>query len=95
MFVAGGIASYHPIFKASSYYYWTSLAIATVTSFSWAYVARHTENSSKLVVYGLYWDVIMTVTYLVVPVVIFHARMSIIQWIGVSLIMAGIILTKV
>jgi uncharacterized membrane protein len=94
-FLIGGWCSYDPAFKAGPHFYWSAIVLSITTCLSWLYVARHTESTSKLAMYGLYWDVLLTVTYLAVPVMIFHARMSLTQWLGILLIMAGIVLTKV
>lgn len=94
-FLAGGWASYEPTFKAGPHFYWSGIVLSVTTCIAWMYVAKHTESSSKLAMYGLYWDVLLTTTYLAVPVILFHARMSPIQWLGIALIIGGIVLTKV
>lgn len=87
--------SYSDSLKSSNYYYLIGIAAAIVANVCWLYIAKQEPNPSKLVMTGLYWDVMLTLVYIAVPLLLFGARLNLWQGLGIVSIFVGIILTKV
>jgi len=87
--------SYNETIKASNWYYALGLAAALAANLVWLHMARNEPLPARLALLGLYWDVMLTLTYLAVPVALYGARFTAVQWIGVGTVVLGIILTKV
>lgn len=75
-------------------YYLTGLGIAILANACWLWIARSEPNASKLMLTALYWDVMLTLTYLLVPILFFSVKLSVPQMFGAFLIFLGIVLTK-
>lgn len=93
-FVAGSVISYLPAAKASPYYMLMWILPVAMGTIGWALVTKGEPNSSKLLVLGMYWDTLMQVTYLLIPVVIFSARLTLFQTAGIGLIFAGLFMIR-
>lgn len=94
MFTFGAWASYYAPFKNSAYFYPAFLSTSLLSTWAWAWCARTTLDPSKLVMRGLYWDVLLATVYLAVPFAFFHAKITTNQGIGIAMIFLGLILTK-
>ena len=88
------VASYSEPIKAHPLYFALGLGLGLIANFCWLHIARGEPNPSKLVLLGLYWDVMLTLTYMLVPMLFFGARLTLMQGLGVLAIFAGIVLTK-
>lgn len=95
MYVILAIVSYSESFKVSTLYFPVGLLVAIIANICWLNIARLESDASKLVMTGLYWDIMLTFVYLAVPFVIFAAKVTIWQSVGIAAIVIGIILTKV
>jgi hypothetical protein len=93
-FVAGVVLSYTPSLKEVWYYLPMWFAMTGVSTFGWAMVAKSIHDPSKLVVVGLGWDTLMQLTYLLLPVIAFGARLNFVQSCGAALIFVGLLMTK-
>ena len=93
-FITGAVVSYSPAIKESQFYYPAFFAITALSTLGWALLAKQIENPSRLLVIGLYWDTLMQLTYLLVPVLVFSARLSLYQSAGVFLIFTGLMMTR-
>lgn len=89
------ITSYSDTLKSSGWYYWIGLTAALIANSAWLHLAKQEPSASRLVVLGLYWDVMLLVAYMLVPILFFEARLTAIQGAGLVLILCGIILTKI
>lgn len=87
--------SYSETIKASSWYFIVGIILANIANIMWMILAKNTTDNSKLVVYGLIWDSILTLSFLLTPFLFFDIKLSMTQTIGLGLIIAGIICTKV
>jgi multidrug transporter EmrE-like cation transporter len=88
-------ASYSKSFQASRWYLPVGIAAAVLANFIWLSIARSEPSASSLVIKGLIWDVILTGTYLLVPILWFGAALTNLQCVGIGFVILGIILTKV
>jgi len=93
-FIAGSALSYMPTLKGSPYYFLMWTAVTAVSTLAWALLAKAVPDSTRLVVVGLYWDTLMQVTYLLIPVMIFGARLTMLQTSGILLIFCGILMAR-
>lgn len=93
-FVAGCCLSYIPALKASPAYYPIWILITLFSTMAWAVLAKSIPDSSRLLVIGLYWDTLMQLTYLLMPLLIFGARLTLTQSAGAVLIFLGLLLTR-
>lgn len=89
------LASYSESIKSSMYYYPIGIVAAIVANLCWLSIAKGESDPSKLVITGLYWDVMLTLVYIVVPFVLFGAKVNMWQGLGIAAIIMGIVLTKV
>lgn len=87
--------SYHKGWQTQSFYFPLGMAIGLISSFMWLWVSKLVVEPSRLVKIGLYWDVMMTLCFLFIPVLLFNAKLSAANWLGVILILGGIVLTKI
>lgn len=87
--------SYSESIKNSPHYYLYGASAAIVANLIWLSIAKSELNPSKLVLTGLYWDVMLTMCYLIVPIILFNAKITNLQYLGIGVIITGIILTKV
>lgn len=82
-------------FGKTSYWGWVIAAIAgAVANLLWLGIARSVPDSSKLTIIGLYWDLMLTGLYVAVPILLFGARFSWSQGLGMILLVAGLTLIK-
>lgn len=86
--------TYYLPFKETKFFFPAGIAFAIIANFIWLSIARATPEASVLLMRGLYWDVMLTSCYLLVPFVLFGAKVALLQALGIALIILGIILTK-
>lgn len=95
IYISSAYMSYSPTIKASSWYFIVGIILANITNFMWMVLAKNTTDNSKLLLYGLFWDSIITFSFLLTPFLFFDIKLSMPQMIGIGFIVTGIILTKV
>jgi hypothetical protein len=88
-------ASYSQTLKVSNYYYIAGILAGIVANVLWLSIAKNETNPSKLVMTGLYWDVMLTMVYILIPFLFFGAQANLWQVGGIATIVVGIFLTKV
>lgn len=86
--------SYSAVLKSSSWYYPIGLVSALITNYTWLWISKVESNPSKLLVKGLYWDAMITLVYLILPLYFFHAKLNTTQSVGLGLIVMGLTLIK-
>lgn len=86
--------SYHEGIKNSKYYFLLGMLVAVVASFVWLYVAKMETNSSRLLVKSFFWDSMVTIIYVLVPVIAFNAKINFTQGLGFLIVCAGLIVIK-
>lgn len=94
MYTCLASATYSESFKASNWYYPAGVAAAIVANLIWLWIGKLEANPSVLVIKGLYWDSMLTATYILVPILFFGAKVSTFQIFGIAFIGIGLILTK-
>jgi multidrug transporter EmrE-like cation transporter len=87
-------ASYNETFKASNWFFPVGIVSAVIANVLWMSIAKAEPNSSHLMVKGLIWDSMLMLVYLVVPLLFFGARFTLMQSFGVGLTLIGLLCTK-
>lgn len=81
-------------FHSSVWYYVTGITIAVVANILWLTIAKNSPNSTFTTYAALYWDIMISVCFLIVPLLLFDVKLSNYGILGVILILVGIGLTK-
>lgn len=87
--------SFNAEFKKSNWFFVAGLGMSILANLIWMNIAKNTEDVSRLAVIGLYWDSMIVLAFLFVPMLVFGMELTTTQWVGVGLIVAGIFVTKV
>ena len=93
-FISGCCLSYMPALKESVWYWPLWILVAGMGTLGWGLVSKSVPDASKLLIVGLYWDTLMQLTYLLMPLLIFGARLTMTQSAGAVLIFLGLVLTR-
>ncbi len=95
IYIFSAYMSHSPTIKLSSWYFIVGIILANITNILWMILAKNTTDNSKVLLYGLVWDSIITFSFLLTPFLFFDIKLTMPQIIGVCLMVIGIILTKV
>ena len=57
-------------------------------------LAKNTENPTQLLRYGVYWDLMVLIVTLGLPILMFDIKFSAVQWAGLALTANGFLLIK-
>lgn len=100
-FIAGAVlytilalTSYSSLGKTSQWAWVIAALAGAIANIIWLSIARSVPDSSKLTIIGLYWDLMLTGLYVAVPILLFGARFSWSQGLGMILLVAGLTLIK-
>lgn len=94
MYVAIAYASYSETFKASNWFYPVGVITAIVANLTWLWISKTEPDPAKILIKGLYWDSMLTAIYLVVPILMFGVRLTLVQGLGLGLVVAGLVVVK-
>lgn len=64
---------------------WVGLALALAANAIWIFLAKNTENPTQLLRYGVYWDLMVLIVTLGLPILMFDIKFSAVQWAGLAL----------
>jgi len=97
LLVYSGLAyiSYEDSIKNSWYFYYLGIGIAIVANFAWLTIAKTVPENSKILIYGSIWDAMILFTFITIPFIFFEMKLTTKDWIGLSLIILGILIVKV
>lgn len=86
--------TFKPELKVSAYLMPIGLALALVGNALWIMLARSTDDSARLIVYGMMWDAMITLSFLLVPMIFFGVRFTAVSGIGCGLVVVGLLMMK-
>ena len=86
--------TFKPEMKVSAYLLPIGISLAVVGNLLWILLARSTVDLSRLIVYGMLWDTMITLSFLLVPVVFFGVRFTVIGGVGCGLVGVGLLMMK-
>jgi len=94
-YCASVFLSYSDKMKASPWFFPLGLLFAAICNFIWLYIAKNTVTKHDIYMAGLLWDSMIVGPYVLIPVLCFGVRFAPLNMLGVAMVIAGIILTKV
>lgn len=88
--------SYSPLLKdGSNWVLFSAPLLGFIANLIWFQIAKTDTNHNSLILKGLYWDILLTFCYLLVPIIFYNISLTTNQVAGIILIISGIILTKI
>lgn len=75
-------------------YFAIGVAMGALLNFTWLFLAKSIETN-KIIVMGLIWDAVLTLTYILIPAIIWQQEITWKIWAGVFLIVCGMSIAKV
>src|SRR5688572_14756832 len=94
IYVLYGILAYHPDLKTRPWFVWAGLLCALGTNLIWIHLAKATHSGARLLFYNLVWDGGLVAITILVPLMVFGVRPTMISMLGMALTVVGIILMK-
>lgn len=95
LLVYSGIAYVSYGMKESSLFYPLGLTLALIANAVWLWISQTENDANSLMVKGMYWDAMLTLTYIIVPLLLFNAKLTGTQLLGFVLLMVGLIIIKI
>lgn len=86
--------TFKPELKVSAYLLPIGLSLAVVGNLLWILLARSTQEPGKLIVYGMAWDAMITLSFLLVPIMFFGVRFTVVSGVGCGLVGLGLLMMK-
>lgn len=86
--------TFKPELKMSMYLIPTALCLAIFGNLLWILLAKSTESPAKLIIYGMAWDTMITLSFLLVPIVFFGVRFSPVAGLGCTMVVVGLLIMK-
>lgn len=70
--------------------------LGAIGNIAWLRVAKTATDDSNILLKGVYWDTMITLIYLAIPLIAFGVKLtSVSQILGAFLIIAGLLLIKI
>jgi len=85
---------FNPEYKDKAWVYPVGVFCAVIANLIWIYISKITADSSRVIIYGTIWDVIITASTIAVPILMFGTRLSNYAWLGLALIIIGLFILK-
>lgn len=86
--------SYYGNFKQSQWYVPLGMFLGLTTSLIWFNISKAEPDPSILIIKGLWWDAMLTLIFIIIPLLFFGARLSMYQWVGFGLVLLGLGMAK-
>lgn len=87
--------TYSDILKKSKYYAIYGVTVGIFANFIWYTIVQKVDNKENLLKLGFYWDSMIIGCFLLIPVLFHGVRPQLNTILGILLIIAGIVLTKI
>jgi hypothetical protein len=89
-----GYMTYSPELKDKSFVLYLGLLCVLMANTVWIFLSKNTLEPTRLLQYGLYWDLIITGLTIALPIILFGARFSGLQTLGLLITIAGLLTMK-
>ena len=86
--------SYSDYFQNLKSYYFIGAVCNVISMMGWLYIAKTITDKDVKLLYGVYWDALIVVAFIGIPVLFHGARLSGTNLAGAILILAGIVISK-
>jgi drug/metabolite transporter (DMT)-like permease len=94
IYMAYAWLTFAPSMKMSPYLMPFGIGMAVAGNFLWIMMARSIQQPMVLVYYGMLWDTMITLSFILVPVVFFGIRFTLISGLGCLLVLIGLTFMK-
>ena len=86
--------SYQEVIRQHKFFYLFGLSLAIVSNLLWLYGVKSLNNKVHIFWLGITFDVIVTATSILIPVIFFDLRFNKVIWLGIGLILIGLFVIK-
>jgi multidrug transporter EmrE-like cation transporter len=86
--------TFKPELKVSNYLMPFGLGLALIGNLLWILLAKSTHEPAKLIVYGMVWDTMITLSFLLVPMMFFGVRFTLVSGVGCGFVVLGLLMMK-
>ena len=86
--------SFHQPLKEWQYYYYLAGAASLCIGLTWGYIARSTTSPETVYKYGAAFDGAIVLSYYLLSIWLFNMKFSIVEYVGVGLVAAGMVVLK-
>lgn len=80
--------------RQSQWFIPLGLLLGSASNIFWLLLSRRLENHSQQFFWALLWDSCIVATFILVPMIFFGFRLTPLGYVGVTLTVAGLLLTK-
>lgn len=92
-FISYAISAALPFLVSKTTQLWIAVGIGIVTNICWTLISR-SVSQSDIPIYSLYYDAMLTLTFLVIPFFFITFELTSRQVIGILFVLVGLFLTK-
>lgn len=90
-----GMYAYLPFLNLTGKtHYLAGIALSGLASVVWVSISRNVPKD-KIILFGAYFDIILTLCFIMVPLFVHENTLTSKQWFGISIMILGMILTKI
>lgn len=86
--------TFAPSMKMSALLLPLGIMMAVAGNLLWILMARSTQEPAILVYYGMLWDTMITLSFIIVPIVFFGVRFTPFSGLGCVLVLIGLTMMK-
>lgn len=86
--------SYHPAIRSHQYFYLFGLSLALFSNLLWLYGVRYLNNKDHIFWLGISFDIIVTATSIIIPILFFDLKFNRFVWLGIVLLLIGLLIIK-
>lgn len=94
MCVISSAATYTEKVRQSPYYVAIMVAFSIVSAWLWVLLVRRQSNNSNIAMWSFTWDLIIVLSYSVIPMVINHKNLSWQVYAAIAMCVAGLLWLK-
>ena len=90
-FVVQANVSFWNNWKVQPWYPWLLGSISFIAGLMWGFITQDMDDDTRQTVVGVYWDVMITSIYVLIPVLFYGASLTPRQIMGVLLVILGVL----
>lgn len=75
------------------YHYIFGMILSCLASITWVSISRNVPKD-KVILFGAYFDIVLTLCFIMVPFFVHENTLTTRQWVGISVMILGMALTK-
>lgn len=85
---------YKDSIKNSNSYYVYGIIIVIISNLLWMYLNKTLQSKDSTLIYSLIWDIMIAVSAIIIPFFFFKMNLTNISYVGIVLIVVGLITLK-